>query len=244
MTLILRELRAPNALGAVQGFPTAVEAVCHLCDHVLTAPECHGWNLVLGGWDELFDQADQRWKYARQATTSDGASAQELYDDYCCAAQRSMDESSATNWWVVDGDTLATFSTNGVLVVAHLMSEPTIATIFLPGQGHGVLVGRGDSRGTTPLPRECRRRMRSGQHRIGRPDRADSAEWGREERLFFRVFRPAVQFIKRCHFDAMDYQLRRRKHEYALLKKKLPATNGMTFEWWQALREEGGRDGA
>ena len=74
--------------------------------------------------------------------------------------------------------------------------------------------------------------------------RRESA-WTRDQRLFFRVFRPALQFVRRSRFHASDPMKRGASrgalwNEYALLRTKLPSVRSLTFELWSEERERVG----
>ncbi len=238
MSLTLKTLRAPNGMGVFLGFSDAGNAVRHLEKHVLEEPECAGWQIVMTDWSALLDASagDERWRFRQRAAESGGASAQELYDDYCEAAQTAFDEGELLGWWTQTGDIIAAFCTDGVLSIGTLQSPSRVLTIYLPGR-----VARPDLNGKNDDTKRTSRRnnakgMRGGYrkaHSGGKERRA----WNREEQLFYQVFRPAVQRIRRSHYETVDHQLNRRKHEYAKLKEVLPSTRRMNYQWWQSLRK-------
>jgi len=64
------------------------------------------------------------------------------------------------------------------------------------------------------------------------------AKWNTDQRIFYEVFRPAVQHIRDSYWDSNASQARARRlgrHEYALLKEKLPPNSELGFDEWLAL---------
>jgi hypothetical protein len=73
-------------------------------------------------------------------------------------------------------------------------------------------------------PRENRRKQRR------------EALWTREERLYYRVFRPCIQFIRKSHHRCRDLCGRLIRCDYALLKDRLPPRSRLSYEDWLRLR--------
>ena len=92
--------------------------------------------------------------------------------------------------------------------------------------------------------------------RSGRPGRRDQktsdrdrqireqreADWSRSQRLYYRVFKPAVQSVKQCHHRNRNMYGKLTRSDYALLKDALPHLSQFKYEDWLALRRRCGRD--
>jgi hypothetical protein len=215
----------------------------HLRDHLLTAPECHAWAVVAPAYLDVLDPADAdcRWRYWEQAQASEGATAQALYDLYCAATAADAADARELRWVRVEGRITVAVGTSGVLLVVE---EDTVQTAFLPGQGdpeatRQVRAAASPERG---LVRE--RGMRSGRGASGEDRGAREqaqqarreADWTADERLYHKVFRRCLQFIKRCHHRHRDMHGRLLRHDYALLKDCLPARNQLKYDAWLDLR--------
>jgi hypothetical protein len=174
-------------------------------------------------------------------------SAQPLYDLYCGAVTRDAQDAAALTWHRSQGRLTVALGTSGVLILI----QDVVTTAFLPDQGDPEAVRESQQeRKQSGLPRE--RGMRA-----GRPDRRDGqaveredrmraqreASWTRTQRLYYRVFKPAVQFVKRCHHRCRDMYGRETRGDYALLKDALPHLSQFKYEDWAALRQRCGRDG-
>jgi hypothetical protein len=231
----------------VQVFSDWRKACEHLRDHVLTAPESEAWAVVMSGYGQVIDPADEeeRWRYLREAVASRGVTAQPLYDLYGAAVVRDAEDSVRLGWWRSDGGVTVAVGSSGILMVV----EGVLRTAFLPGQGGPEQTRLGKLQGAqTALPRQ--RGMRSG--RAGRFARdeagkdlrereAREAHWTEAERLYYRIFRPAVQFIRKCHHRQRDMTGRLVRRDYALLKDSLPPRSRLKFQDWVFLRERCGR---
>ncbi|MCS6849724.1 MAG: hypothetical protein NZ700_00975 [Gemmataceae bacterium] len=232
----------------VKMFATAKAACMHLCDHLLTAPECNAWVLVSPQYRNILDpaDADARWRYAQQAHATNGASAQELYDLYAEATAADARDAQTLGWFGQDDYKFVTVAigTSGILLT---IEGDILKTAFLPGQGQAETTREvrqsGDCR--TSLPRE--RGMRSGRNPTARAEfrareraaqERREAAWNDEERLYYKVFRPAVQLIKRCHHLCCDMFGQLKKTDYALLKGRLPARNQLKYPKWLHLRHQ------
>lgn len=124
-----------------------------------------------------------------------------------------------------------------------------VVTAFLPGLGNPQAVRKGaDSRyASAGLVRESG--MRSGRAdslshdpRLSKREQLRRlrirANWSRDERLYYTVFRPAVQFIRRCHHQHRDMFGRFYRRDYALLKDFLPARSRLQYTDWLVLRDQ------
>ncbi len=125
-------------------------------------------------------------------------------------------------------------------------------TDFLPGQGSAEAVTAARGRASSAGRGLRRDRSQAGGLRPRRHPRdawraaVYERAWSAEQRLYCRVFRPAVQHIRRTHLDQPALGEGRcpgPRHEYARLKHVLPRMSELGFTDWQALRAraEGGR---
>jgi hypothetical protein len=174
-----------------------------------------------------------------------GAEGQALYDRYCGAVEDAGQDATRLAWHVTSGRVTIALGTSGVLMVI----ESSLKTAFLPGQGDPSIVdscqGWDQPRPDSRNPRL--RGMRSGctveratsAGGRGHPRDRGSQDWTEAQKLYYGVFRPAVQFLRsRYHLD-LDVRGQRRLSEYGLLKDVLPPMSCMKYEHWVALREKG-----
>ncbi len=56
------------------------------------------------------------------------------------------------------------------------------------------------------------------------------------QRLYFRVFRPCIQFIKQSHHRGRDICGKPIGRDYSLLKDCLPSRNQLAYGHWLELR--------
>jgi len=239
----------PAQAGAQVPFFSDWQSACqHLRDHLLTAPECLGWLQVAPEYGQILNpnDGDARWSYSEQAAASAGRTAQALYDLYRSAVSRDAGDAAVLGWHRSRERTTVCLGTSGIVTII----EQTVRTAFLPGQGtpEGTLAGREPDQ-QQGLPRE--RGMRSG--RPGRRDQKMSdrdrqvreqreAAWSRSQRLYYRVFKPAVQSVKQCHHRNRNMYGKLVRSDYALLKDALPHLSQFKYEDWAALRQRCGRD--
>ncbi|MBI4704883.1 MAG: hypothetical protein HY744_27580 [Deltaproteobacteria bacterium] len=257
MTLLPTSIASP-AGGQVRVFRSPEAALSHVRDHLLTAPECEGWALVAAGYAAIVDpfDAEARWRYCLEMHSSAGNSCADLYGLYASAIATALGDAWRLKWWVeVDrpaARVAAALGTAGLLVMLEARDgqPPCVLTAYLPGLGAAERVRAWASRGADAGPCDLLREGGTGMRRrrgedgaLGRRERLAQERregaWGPERRLFHRVFRPAVQFVRRSHYLASD-PLTGLRHqgrgEYALLKGKLPSTRSLTFEAWCTLR--------
>lgn len=248
-SLVLRRMAHPSKPErSILVFRDAKRAVQHLRDHVLTAPECEGWAVILDGVMDRVDLGndDARWRSAR-AITDQVQEAQALYDLYSGMIESQFTEAGQLHWFYEQSTLAVGIGTLGVLVVSEGAggAPDAVKTAFLPGQGVPIAVvrAREDSRPTGALARESR------AMRAGRRDRlhGDSEREAREcerrmegmtrdERIYYQVFRPAIQFVRRQYHRHRDVSGRPMGNDYAHLKSVLPPVSQLKYEAWQALR--------
>jgi len=223
------------------------EACGHLRDHLLSSPECQAWALVVPSYLDVLDPADEdaRWSYAQRAFATQGVDAQPLYDVYLLAVTRDMADASILAWYRSEGSLTVGMGTSGVLVII----DHTVRTAFLAGQGDAQRT-RAARQAVRPggLPRESgMRRKRPGRwdHRLTdrecRVRERREASWTAPQRLYFHVFKPAIQFVKQRHHRCRNMYGEITRGDYALLQDVLPPLSQLNFESWAALRRTCGR---
>jgi hypothetical protein len=229
----------PAQPGTMVAFFADWERACrHLGDHVLTAPECAAWALVLPAMAEHLDlhDANARNSYHQEAQASRGMSAQGLFDHYRQATARAVSEAYVLTWHASAGSTTAALGTAGVLV---LIEGACVVTVYLPGQGSAAAVRESCEAAPTRLGRErgLMRRRLDGHPRDNRPREQREARWSAEERLYYRVFRPAVQFLRERYHQSYGLDGMRR-FDGALLKRVLPPMSRLRLPDWQEYRAQ------
>jgi hypothetical protein len=157
--------------------------------------------------------------------------------------------------------------TGGVLAVFEQTPQGwVLKTAFIAGAGRGVWVRRRqgwDKDGIPPghipgklleqdkrILRSLRRRSlrrRQGMRAGRSPDvrardrqllEQRQARWSPEERIYYLVFRPALQFIWRQQETNVLPDGRIYSRDYALLKMVLPLRSELTFDVWQQCRQK------
>lgn len=247
-SLVLRNMaNPPGAPRPVQLFSDWRKACEHLRDHLLTAPECEAWVLVIPEYRQILDPADEekRWRFFQESLASQGTSAQAIYDLYSAAVNKDAADSVLLGWWRSCGDATVAVGSSGILFVL----EDVVKTAFLPGQSEPEIVRKAKIAGNqTGLVRD--RGMRSGRPGRFASDESEKeqrerekreAQWADGERLYYRVFKPAIQFIRKCHHRQRDMNGRLVRRDYALLKDALPPQSQLKFQHWKTLREQCGR---
>ncbi len=238
--LVRGAVARPNQPTVLVGlFASWERAIEHLCDHVLTDPECRAWAMVLDEPDALpgAEDALARQEIVRQARETAGSSAQGLYDLYAGAIRQASRDATTLGWHNSESRVTVALGSAGVLFV---IDGPLVVTAMLPGQGHGETVRAARGSADRLLPRE--RGMRSGRPGRSLPRREErrrqqrQQNWTGEERLYYEVFRPAVQFIRSRYHSYRDAGGRLLRCDYALLKAVLPPCSELSLEGWQQRR--------
>jgi hypothetical protein len=244
-TLELRTLAHPARPHLrVPVFGDWLKACEHLRDHLLTAPECYAWADVLPEYADILDPAseDARWRYAQEAMATGGRRAQALYDLYSAATARDARDAALLAWHCTEGDVTVALGTSGILLVV----EDVVRTAFLPGQGSPLQtqLARDLPEDSAGLPRQAGMRTPrparpalAGSTKEQRERREREALWSREQRLYYHVFKPSVQFVRECHHRHRDMHGKLLRRDYALLKEVLPPLSRLKFHHWMELRE-------
>ena len=248
--LALRTEDHPFVPGAaLMVFATWEQAVQHLCDHLLSAPECHGWVILVPRVREIVapDADRARLRYCQNAWETQGRSSQALYDLYAQEIIRTLQDARQLQWHCPSGGAVIAFGTSGVLVVVEHQqgTQHVVKTAFLPGFGNpGTVVKSRDANGReVGLRRESQAAgpALSRRKRCARDERAHErrmARWTGEERLYYMVFRVALRTIRSWHYVRCPGRTSNRLGDYARLKDVLPPRSALKFDQWQALRRD------
>jgi hypothetical protein len=248
-SLILRRIRRPSGDGQLRVFADWSKAACHLRDHLLGEPESRAWLLIhpslAGALD--WDSSNARWRWVCQALATQGADGQDLYDQFCAIMDRELQDAGRANWLALDPTTgvLVTFSTNGVLAI---VTADLLRTAFVAGQGSLEATVRAQQQGFgKQMPRHNamrQGRLASGQRNLPERERRRAQErqasWSEPQNIYYTVFRPAMQFVRRTTnsaYDALGRPLR--QSDYSRLKDVLPPVGKLDFNAWTKLRTTG-----
>lgn len=246
--MTLERVRHPAEGAEVSIFEDWPSACVHLQRHLLTAPECHAWALVVPEMADLFDPNDARarWALAQRALEFDGGPIVTIYGLFCRAVRASSADAVRLGWSVSDDGVTVAVGTDGLLMVFRTLPKRTVLkTAFLPGQGDPAAVvsaaGWAEPRPDSHSPRTGG--MRSGRRGSEAGPGRDQAmherqtRWSSSQKLYYGVFRPAVQFIRSQYHRGLDARGRRRLNDYGLLKDVLPRMSQLKFDTWLKLRD-------
>ncbi|RMG36281.1 MAG: hypothetical protein D6725_10920 [Planctomycetota bacterium] len=224
-----RAIELPQcAYSPLKVFASREKALEHIASHILGEGESAAWAVVLGD-DDLVggDLGDPRFRHrVHNALCRESDAFDRWYGVYSRVIELNLRDACELDWKAVrhesDGWVGVALGTCGVVIVAE---NGTVLTAFLPQQTE-----------ETPKLLRGKRSMRGGRDKIIPHRHAE--RWGREERLYFRVFKPAVQFLRRAQtewFEAGGGMLPR-SNDYAMLKDRVPRTSRMTLRKWLAWR--------
>lgn len=228
----------PTNEAKVLFFRRWVDAFAHLRDHLLSQPECLAWQLIHPTFDRVVDMEDDehRFRLVQEAKNTNGGAAQAVYEEYAKAVTIEIVASRQLGWHTsLDGSTMS-LGVRGVLIVF----EPDVVTAFIPGQGDPAA-----TMATHTLPRDTIRMVRNRPMLSGRQadrknegrDRRQAthieARWTPEQRCYYKVFRPAVQFVRSRYHRAYTYMRRHQRAHYGILKDVLPRMSQLTYDGWQ-----------
>ena len=157
-----------------------------------------------------------------------------------CGCAGASGDAARLGWKNWRGGVTIALGTEGILMVI----ANTLKTAFLPGQGDPEAVvsaaESGGPRSDSPTPRT--RGMRSGRGGVPGWTREDrdrwhrQSDWSESQRLYYGVFRPAVQLIRSQYHRGLDVP-GRRLSDYGLLKAVLPPMSRLKYHDWLELRE-------
>lgn len=239
-------------------FSDPVRLANHLVNHVLTPDESHAWYVV---WDENdlllapsqsgLDQCFRLREKLRNINSIPSEEASILDDQlgkrYEATIVESLQQSERLGWKVKNSWTQVGLSTKGVYYVVSLdRGKPnSIITGFIPG--FGTSAGVRESQGFTEDPhirtransrtRRQRNNESSNGHKSLQQRTADrrSKNWTIQERQYYLVFRPVIQFIR--GFQNWDSK---KAPGLADLKPNLPPMRKLSLQDWIALQQRTG----
>lgn len=242
-------------------FGNTKSALQHLTHHVLTPPESHAWHLI---WEDRFaslgdEPAALKWcAMQREALASifqnnaaaEGIATPEplapLLQSYLQTIQTQVKNAARLGWTVKLRDQSAGFDTHGIFSATVDVSGSTIIkTAYLPGFGSSEATRQSQAIPSDPHARSRiaskmrgrDREQRTGARRPGITSRLAerrSGKWSSEEKLYYLVFRPAVQSLRRWQ-PGLNREVRPNLQD---LKSVLPRMSELKLEHWKALRQE------
>lgn len=246
----LRLTKVPGPLPGTQWqlFAAVERACCHLRDHVLSLPEREAWTLICPALRELLGTDPDLGGRLYATVLKDPPLLQNVYDAFADAVRLELADGAEQRWVATAQNparrstVVLAMGTSGVVIVAE---NNIVRTAFLPGQGSPAATedsrdcgwdslvmprhrpmrsGRTDERGHPLHPREERRKERR------------EVRWTDEQRMYFKVFRVAVQFVRRFPNRSYKEDDGKRTGEYGVLKQVLPPTGRLKFEDWHRIR--------
>lgn len=233
----------------------------HLNDHVLTPSESYSWGIVWKGEIQFLEESDNgdNTCYRMRVELFDDMAGEhslalsDLMNRYLTTANDLFTQSQRLGWRVQALRVAACINSSGVVGVFETGASTTIVkTVFIPGFGtadgtlqsqkadssphdrvsasgfnsRGSAMRGADSRGRQSDHRDSRR---GGiQHRM-RNRRA--AAWNSDQRVYYLVFRPAIQFLRRLQLGSNACS-----RDVALLKSVLPMMSQLKINKWLELR--------
>ncbi len=240
----LREMIHPgNPCSTVRVFSSEKAVIDHLIDHVLTEPETFSWEIVNQGIREIFDPTShrERFRLVKDLRSGDNDKLQDLYDLYCHSIQLDNEDARQLNWHrslqIHDQEVTVSLGTSGILTVI----EENVVTAFLPGQGvpEQVLRSRLSEKQASPLPRQhhgMRSRSRKSENRMDTRNRENREKnWSSDQKLYYRVFKTAVGFVRSCVLNA-SYRMEPHRGHYGVLKECKSIFRVKKYEEWLLLR--------
>lgn len=142
---------------ARNGFHDETHAAEHLCDHVLTRPEAHDWSLLLPGYRDHLDPADDEALHAAALSLFTGPArpaARSLLCAYVAAALGATADALRLGWWWEERDRgdrcFVGVGLNGVLVV---WDASVVRTAYVPRSSTLPPTNPRQPRAVNPLPR-------------------------------------------------------------------------------------------
>lgn len=236
MTLTLSTMDHPaKPQKTVLIFGTSESAMEHIEKHVLVDPECRAWPMIepesafILGLDTGRERARllQKFKKALQIR-------QDIYDLYAKVIRLESKEASELHWIYHDAQETICLGTSGMLVVI----ENCVVTAFFAGQDT-TLIEQGADAPDKLLPQN--RSMRSGRDKQSqrelaahRSNRLSQDEQSPAERVYYYLFRKAVQFVRSFHPSPFSNC----SGHYWKLQDNLPRMRNLKLECWQQLRQQ------
>lgn len=230
-------------------FLKSSELAKHLAFHVLTPDESHAWGIVWSGQfacladsEEASQVCYRLRKGLERLEAWEQSPATPLAERYLKSITDVFRHSAALGWQVMPSGCLLAMDTNGIIGVFDIRSrKPTVITAFIPGFGSVAGTVRAQTTQNfyarviprSAMRRESRTEYGGGSEHDGvwrRMARKRAATWSPEQRIFYLVFRPVFQFIRRFQpgRDAVSSDL-------VFIKTVLPPMSQLSWDSWQVL---------
>ena len=231
--LKLRSVDVPCSEETTQAFIDWRKAVEHMIKYLLTDPERKAWRIADPRLMQIVDLDHENvcWRYGQQAMKSCGTSATALYVAYCDNMDRTGRAATRLEWCCngADPDTRVGFDERGVLIIV----QRCVRTCFIPGAWNE----RDKSTWRNVRRRSGRNRSSRAEERERRREEKRGNAWSQEERIYYRVFRPALQEIRRQHINHdIDPDDDVHPRDWAGLKETLKEEGMISFARWQEIR--------
>ncbi len=233
----------------VQGFKDWRSAWEHINHHIFSPPESQAWGWIDPRLGEIvpLHNPDALYALARRTRSAwhpqDQDTYRKVYQIYMEQVDRELREAQALGWYICQDSLCVAVGTIGIILVIYHDQEEfpqgVLLTAFVGGAGIPEVVGDPE-KGTllrNPI-QENSLRIRHIHPREYRRLQRRQEKWSREQWLFYRVFRPCVQFIHCCHRRSLNLEGRKIPNDYALLKKVLPPRSNITFETWKKWKQQ------
>ncbi len=233
-----------------------IPASRHLCDHLLTSPECYAWAILNPEIEEIVDPESDvsRFRLAKQIWKDEGESGQALYDIYADEVEKELNDAFQLNWKAdAKNKVILAMGTSGILVVLKTGNVRVVKTAFIAGAGMPAMYRFQypesiANRRANPIPRETSR-IKSAQCK--KKNRKNSSAFhqdnlSHEERVYLRLFKKSHRFVRKCRVDSVNsFESRfsaqpvgnHQKSDYWKLKECLP-DGKMDFETWKSIRRK------
>lgn len=239
-------------------FADQASIVNHMSNHLFVHPEAQAWATILPQWHDLLVDATRRYNERSRLLQTKGISHCELYWLWGQAIGQEIREANLLRWMAcLHNNLFLFFGTRAILIVVERSrNEWIIRTSFIPGLGNPSETKEARSqcqprrdhfRPTSARHRRYRRynelHSKENQQRMERERNWSEVEW-----YFFRVFRPAIQFLRNEHnthrtSDGRTYISPNR--DYRLLFPRLPheIRHNVQITTWREFRLRVGRMG-
>lgn len=202
----------------------------HIAKHLLGAEEANRWKFVIPAIIEhLGDIGEDRERHRLYNSLRREEVLKILYELYCRSIELNLQDACKLGWYGArrsgGGWVGVALGTSGVLIVAE---HGVIVTAFLPKKSDG---GGGEPGGR-------RHRMRGGKAPEHAPER-HTQRWCAAEWLYYRVFRPALQFVRRAVYEPIPPGVdpNARRNDYWILKDCVPVVRSVKYDDWVELRQ-------
>jgi len=236
-----------NKVESMISFETPEKLLQHITLHVLTPEEAHAWYFI---WRET----DPRLAPTPEGVNSCFQIRSRLHDDddlrdsftaqYLMSISEQIQESVELEWTAETYWFQVGFSLSGVFYVLAKASDRSekLVTAYVPGFGTAAGTKQSREKPADPHARiRCTSWMRD-RRETGRADRVEHSiakrltdrrvnKWNADQRLYFLVFRPAMQFLR----GWQDWR-RPDRLDMSSLQSRLPLMSQLKLESWMELR--------